>query len=107
MSILKAILLTDGPVATTLEVDVISHAEKLWLVPNWLEVPSAGYKIPERIVCLDRFEHQLPCRQGENIVVNATVPKAVLFDPIRPEEADAAQIVLRPEIRFPIPRGIH
>jgi hypothetical protein len=90
-------------------IDTIEHAGHFWLVTQWLEVPAAGYKTPARIVRLTDLAHQrFP--EGSaygDFVLSQPIAKA-LFDPESGTQPVAGYVVIeRPDIRFPIPRGIH
>ena len=88
--------------------DTIEHEGKMWLVPQWLEAPSEGWKIPERIVLLDSLPHQKTLGSSfGDFVLNSPIPKAVFDGPIQQLQGSGFVVVERPDIRIPIPRGIH
>ena len=41
-------------------VDTIKYTGKIWLVPGWIDNPKAGWRIPERIICLEGFQMKRP-----------------------------------------------
>jgi hypothetical protein len=75
---------------------VIEYEEKLWLVPSWLEGPSAGTRCPARIICLDG----LPLSAGEppysvDVVLSTPLHK----DIVEGRRVSQAPLVIeRPEI---------
>jgi hypothetical protein len=57
MKILKAVVQsTDN--GSIYQIDVIEHDNKLWLVPQWLDIPAAGVSKPARIIWMDTLPHQ-------------------------------------------------
>lgn len=107
-AMLKTVVAIEGGNAL-FSADTIEHEGKLWLVPHWLESPSEGYRIPARIVCLDglRAFQKLEKSFPADYSLGVPVPKAV-FDGTHPQPLSLGYIVVeRPDIRFPIPRGIH
>jgi hypothetical protein len=109
MNHLKALVaIADGD-GSLFAADVIRHGGKHWIVPTWIEAPSKGYKSPERVVCLDPLRHQKG-RFGNppvDFFVNDPLPNSVLYGPDPPARQGEYRVVLRPKVRFPIPRGIH
>jgi hypothetical protein len=87
--------------------DTIKHEGKMWLVPTWLENPTEGYKIPERIVCLDTLQHQRTPEAQEDFCINVPIPRTVLYGPAPSLPAHGYVVKFRPDVRIPIPRGIH
>ena len=45
---------TQGQIFLT---DTIRHEGKLWLVPEWHEAPTEGWKTPARIIQMDKLPH--------------------------------------------------
>ncbi len=88
--------------------DTIEHEGKQWLVPEWLEAPTEGWKKPARIICLDGVPRDpLPPSYPAKFVLKNPIPKAVLDGQI-PSGTEAEYVVIEaPDIRFDIPRGIH
>ena len=109
MTILKALIALADEDGSIFMADVIRHGGKLWIVPTWIETPSEGYKTPERIVCLDSLQHQQATRGTSQVdlFVSDPIPRAVLYGPDPPPRSGVFRVVLRPKVRFPIPRGIH
>ena len=108
MNILKALIAIAGGDGSLFKADVIKYQKRLWLVPTWTENPTEGYKTPERIVCLDFLKHQKAQNFGDaDFVVNDPIPKAVLYGPGLPAPKSGYRVVIGPNVRFPIPRGIH
>lgn len=80
--------------------DVIEYRDIAWLVPTWLEAPSAGYKTPERIVRLDAFPHQVtPGSPFGDFLLTQPLPKGVFFDPAPLKEAHWLSFEMSPDIR--------
>jgi hypothetical protein len=89
-------------------VDTIEHEGHLWLVPEWLEAPSEGWKTPRRIICLSLIRHQqTPKHPRFQYMTTDPIPIAVFDGHAQPEEAVGFVVVEAPNIRVPIPKGIH
>lgn len=73
MKVLKCLIsFSDGYVGRCFG---IHYADKLWLVPSWLELPSEPSAKPERIIRFDTFPHQaLGGRGGEFDFENIQLP---------------------------------
>ena len=93
--------------AAVIKIDTIKHDGRMWLVPGWIEGPTAGFLMPKRIVCLDRLRHQaMPKNHSADFVVNDPVPKTVL-DGQRPPKAESRYVVIeRPDIQNRSPGGL-
>lgn len=108
MKILKTLVGLDSG-GGLYHMETIEHQGKMWLVPGWLEAPSEGWKIPARIICLDPLPHQkLP--QGDpygDFVLNGPLHKSVCDGHTQLTAGYAYVVIERPDIRIPIPRGIH
>jgi len=107
MSDLKALITVKDGDGSLFAADLIRHEGKLWIVPTWLENPTEGYKVPERIICLDMIRHQRWDAPPVSSVVNEQIPKAVMYGPGPLPPGNGYLVVLNPDIRVPIPRGIH
>jgi beta-xylosidase len=110
MRILKAMLALEGDNSgRVFAADVIEHEGKNWIVPTWHESPAEGYKKPERIVCLDNLPHQKLTQDATQceFLLTAPVSKAALYGPALLKPAAGYTVIYGPDIRFPIPRGIH
>lgn len=84
--------------------DTIEYEGKMWLVPEWLEAPSEGWKTPERIVCLDGFPHQkVESGVPADFVLNKPIPKDVLYGQIPKQSKYASLVIMRPDIKVSIP----
>ncbi len=89
-------------------IDTIEYDGKMWLVPDWLEAPSEGWKTPARIILLDSLYHQpFPSGSRYDFLLKLPMPKDV-FEGRIPKELEGEFVVKeRPDVKFPIPRGIH
>ena len=94
--------------AGTFLIDTIEYDGKLWLVPSWLETPSEGWKTPARIILLDSLYHQaIPPGGQYDFLLKLPMPKDVYEGRI-PKESEGEYVVIeRPDVKIPIPRGIH
>jgi hypothetical protein len=54
MTVFSARILVGG---SLLMADAIEHEGKLWLVPNWLDVPDGKSKTPTRIIRFDNLRY--------------------------------------------------
>jgi hypothetical protein len=92
-------------------IDTIEHEGKFWLVPDWIEKPLEGWKSPERIILLDVLPHQ-KVPPGSPIpadfVLGYPRPTASFANGQTPIQSTAEPVVIEsPDIRVPIPKGIH
>jgi hypothetical protein len=103
MKILKTGVGSDT--GTIYKCDTIEHEGKLWLVPQWLDVPAKGVRKPRRLIRMDSLPHQPMTNPayGLDYILNDGIPKAVLEGTAPSEQADEFEIVDLPEIEFPIP----
>jgi hypothetical protein len=100
MKILKA-LISDG--SNMGECDAIEYEGGLWLVPQWLEAPFEGYKIPARIIRFDTLKHHKNKFLNFDFQLQHTIPQAVLDG----QTSAGYEIREKPDIRFSIPKGVH
>ncbi len=105
--IYQTLIYLEGGTGTFL-VDTIEYDGKMWLVPRWLEAPSEGWKTPARIVLLDSLDHQeIPAGDPADYLLKSPMPKDV-FEGRIPKESEGEFVVIeRPDVKIPIPRGIH
>ena len=105
MKIIK-IMISDG--SRIGPIDAIEYEGEMWLVPVWIESPSAGWKKPERIVRLHpkRFQRMPPGSQAD-FFVPLPIPKAVLSGHVPSELSAEYKVVEAPQIQIEIPKGIH
>lgn len=92
-------------------IDTIEFEGKLWLVPEWIEKPLEGWKSPKRIILLDALPHQ-KVPPGSPIPADFVLgyPRSTAFlkngqTPTQP--TTEAVVIKNPDIRIPIPKGIH
>jgi hypothetical protein len=89
-------------------VECIEHAGHTWLVTRWNEAPAEGWKTPARLVMLDNLPHQKTGRAFGDYNVQVGLPRSLFYDPA-PWSGELPFVVVDqpPEMRVPIPRGIH
>jgi hypothetical protein len=57
----------------------IEYEGRLWLVPEWLEAPAEGWRVPARRILLDSLRHEpAPPGYPAQWVVLFPIPKAFL-----------------------------
>ena len=94
--------------AGTFLIDTIEYDGKMWLVPRWLEAPSEGWKTPARIILLDSRDRQTaPADFEADFVRRSPIPKDVFEGRIPKGSEDEFVVIERPDVKIPIPRGIH
>jgi hypothetical protein len=107
VKVFKTFVSTEGS-PDIFEMDTIEHEGKKWLVPEWLEAPTLGWKKPARIICLDKLAYQkAPEGFGARFVLNNPIPKAVLNGEIPIQLISLYLVIERPEIYVLIPKGVH
>jgi hypothetical protein len=90
---------------TVYKYDGLEHEGKLWLVPQWLDVPAQGVTKPARLVRFDHLRHQHSpnAKDGIEYVINVPIPIA-LFDVRRQLKAtNDIECKELPDISFPLP----
>lgn len=94
--------------AGTFCIDTIEYDGKLWLVPEWLEAPTEGWKTPARIILLDSLDHQTESSGvPADYLLKSPMPRDV-FEGRIPKGSEGEFVVIeRPGVKIPIPRGIH
>ena len=97
---------SDDPDKTFYEMDTIAYEGQLWLVPEWIDIPAGGWRIPARIVCLDRMSYDRVPPDFLDLlrvhyVLNDCKPRDLFFGQIQTEVAIDLLIKERPDIRFP------
>jgi hypothetical protein len=104
------VFLSDDDAGRIYSVECIEHDKHTWLVTRWNEAPSQGWKVPARLVMLDNLPHQKLSGSGfqDDYLLQIGLPKAFFYDP-NPPPAERPFVVVDqpPEIRVPIPGGIH
>jgi hypothetical protein len=83
--------------------DAIEYEGKMWLVPEWLDVPARGVTKPRRIIRMDLLPHQKMSNPGYGMdyVLNGYMPKDVLEGKASPQQERQYEIVELPEIELP------
>jgi hypothetical protein len=91
----------DGSIAKG---DGIEFDGKLWLVPQWYDIPAQGVRKPARLIRFDSLPHQHTpnSKQGVEYVINYPIPKE-LFALETPKQAiPGFEFVEMPEIDLPM-----
>jgi hypothetical protein len=83
------------------QVDTIEHDGMLWLVPRWHECAAAGWRKPERIICVSTMAHQ---KWGDKHVLNSPIPRDIFDGRAEPKPADGILVIEMPDISLPLPR---
>ena len=93
---------SDVPEGIIYKVDTIEYQGKMWLVPEWLDNPRGGWRMPTRIICLDMLPHQkTPGNPAADFVLNSGIPKSV-FDGLAQTQPEERYVVIeRQDIQFP------
>ncbi len=106
--IYQTLISFEGGSGKIFEIDTIEYDGKMWLVPRWLEAPSEGWKTPARIILLDSLDHQAaPAGFEADFLLKLPMPKDV-FEGRTPKRSEGEFVVIeRPDVKIPIPRGVH
>ena len=86
--------------------DTITYDGGLWLVSEWIEVPTDGYKEPARLIRIDKLRHRKIAGEKfpATFLLNVPLPKA-LFNAVVPTDLLAKfEVVDLPGILYPIQR---
>lgn len=88
--------------------DTIEHEGKKWLVPEWLEAPSEGWKKPARIICIESLPYtRAPKNYPGDHLLTTPLSTDVLDGKSNTVEGVEIDVIEAPDITFPIPKGIH
>jgi len=79
------------------KIDTIEYDGGLWLVPQWLEVPSEGVTMPARIIPIDVLPHQKTEQGPADYLLTGPLPKSVLDG----KTTTGYVVVERPDIKIP------
>jgi hypothetical protein len=71
--------------AALYQCSAIEHEGEVWLVPKWIPSPSEGYALPERMISLRRYRHQMFENRSGDLLINIPVPRALIDGPLSPE----------------------
>ena len=82
-------------------VDTIKYTGKIWLVPGWIDNPKAGWRIPERIICLEGLPYEETPGGSADFLLNGGIPRSVFNGQILPELKNQYTVIEKPDIRFP------
>lgn len=100
MKVLKAVIIIEGEPGLA-QCDLIRHANRLWLVPEWLKHHEPGLMQPERIIRLDRLRYQKVSEKGQHLgqyLVQEPIPKAVLYDDDPPSAGGKYVVQMTPDV---------
>jgi len=87
--------------------DTVEHEGRLWLVPEWLEVPTQGMTVPTRIIGLDMSLFQKPSpKYPVDYFLSCPVPKAVFDGQISKQLEGKVVVIERPDIKIPAAGGL-
>lgn len=103
MKILKA-MVGSADSGEIFQIDVIEHDNKLWLVPQWYDVPAQGVSKPARIIRMDTLRHQKIAPGGlhGDYILNVPIPTALLNLPTPKQPVPGFEVQEMPEIIFPM-----
>jgi hypothetical protein len=82
-------------------VDTIVYEDKLWLVPEWLDIRGLGVSMPVRIVRLDGLEYEPDPGAGCDYVLRHSMPTSVFYGRIPPPPDSPYCVIEHPNIQFP------
>lgn len=86
----------------------IEHERKLWLVPQWLDMPTEQVTMPERIISLEGLPIQPGGRWGPiefRYILNYPIPTDVLYGENQRQQASGFDVRMHPAIKFRGLRG--
>ena len=98
--------IVDGPWEQPGLMDTISWKGQLWLVPRWQPAKNAGNRQPVRVVRPRLFQFVRPKvpQHGEDYILSAAIPKAILDGRQASGGAVEFDTVEAPDFEAPIPK---
>jgi len=104
MKIFSTLLsLEDDMTGTIYLMDTIQHEGRFWLVPQWLEAPSQGWRKPARIICLDLLPHQTMSSHKADFLLNQPLPRCAYDGTVPTQLEKQLVVIIAPEIQVPLP----
>ncbi len=86
---------------TVFMMDTIEHEGRMWLVPEWFDMPGKGWSRPARLICLDVLPHQKSSGSQWDYILTRPIPKPVCDGRIPKEVAHEYVVIERPNIEVP------
>jgi len=103
VEILRTLIFFNEDSGDIFQCDTIRHDGGLWLVPRWLE-SKEGWRKPERIIRIDIYGSDLSGDGGgPGFVLNHPLDREIWEGDLPPEFGGQYQIILKPDIKVPIP----
>src|SRR6266545_1129458 len=82
-------------------VDTIEHEGKLYIVPEWLDNPLAGWRTPARLICLDGLPYRATPGAPVDYLLNVGIPKSLFYGESPPQPGELFVVIDAPDIKFP------
>jgi hypothetical protein len=83
--------------------DTIFYKDKIWLVPNWIQMPKEGHKRPERIVDLKKpglFEAN--AANARFVSLETGLTRRAFYSQFPLKSDDGHTVVREPLVLYPI-----
>jgi hypothetical protein len=108
VKLLKVMMALEGE-PRIFECPAIEHEGAVWLVPRWLPTQGDGYAMPERLIRLDQFAHQVLRQPGDpaDYAINVPISKVLFEGPISLKLKAQFIVLDRPDIRLRIGGTVH
>jgi hypothetical protein len=103
----QLIIIGDDGVNMISLMDVIEHAGKFWLVPDWIDMPVQKGTKPLRIISLETMAYDRMVGSNPEFLVENPVPSYIFEGRIPPAEAGKYVVVEGPDILIPRDAKLH
>lgn len=90
-------------------VEGLEFEGRLWIVTEWRESPDEGYRMPERMICIDDLPHQSfpPDNElGIDFAVNTAIPPTILDGTDAEPQASGYVVMRSPPIRVALETAV-
>jgi hypothetical protein len=91
-----------------IDMDTVEYEGRLWLVPDWIEYPGTGLMKPTRMIALDQLGYSaIPNFGNVKWVISHSPPKELFEGPALSPKVASYEVLVLPEVQFPIPSAHH
>ena len=91
-----------------IDMDTVEYEGRLWLVPDWIEYPGQGVMKPTRMIALAQLGYsEMPNFGRVKWAITHSPPKELFEGPVLSPIVSSYEVLILPEVQFPIPPAHH